>query len=210
MTLIEDHAVVVFQGDGTTDHGRDRDKPDDLGGGYALMTAGWFSALYPQKRATFCNRGLAGERVHDLLQRWDADCLDLDPTWVSILIGVNNTRRRFDKNDPTPIADFERDYRALLDRTLSRPAVRVITAEPFMLALNEQQQAMRPDLDEKIDVVRRLASEFGTIHLPLDSIFSEAATQREAEYWLFDGVLLTTAGAALIAQTWLRAVEAIT
>jgi lysophospholipase L1-like esterase len=209
MTKLKDHAVVVFQGDGTTDHGRDRDNPNDLGGGYALMTAGWFSALYPQKRVTFYNRGTAGARVKDLVERWDADCLDLSPTWVSILIGVNNTRRRFDQNDPTTMLSFEHDYRILLDRTLSKPAVKIITMEPFMLVLNDQQVAMRLDLDEKIEVVRRLAREFDTIHIPLDSIFAEAATLREAEYWLYDGVLLTNAGAALIAQSWLKVVEAI-
>lgn len=209
MTLIQDNAKVLFLGDGTTDHGRDRENPNDLGGGYAMMSAGWFSLLHPPKRATFFNRGLAGDRVKDLLQRLETDCFALAPTCVSIIIGVNNTRRRYDRNDPTPIEDFEQDYRAVLQQIQDRLHPQLIVGEPFMLALTAEQQSWRADLEEKIEVVRQLSREFDAIHLPLDTIFAEAAKQNEPAYWLFDGVLLTPAGAALIAQTWLKAVAAI-
>lgn len=208
-TQIQDNARILFQGDSITDHNRSRTDLSDLGSGYALMTAGWFSALYPQKRVTFTNRGISGNRVVDLLARWDADCIALQPTWVSILIGVNDMWRRYDSNDPTSVSDFEINYRRLLETTVAQLNPTIILCEPFLLPVYEQQRSWREDIDPKIEVVRKLSREFNTILIPLDTLFAEAAQQREAAYWLPDGVHTSPAGAALIAQAWLKAVDAL-
>lgn len=75
-TMIHDNDVVLFQGDSITDAGRNYRDPGDLGLGYPLFTAAWFSALYPTKRVRFINRGISGNRAKDLRARWQADCLD--------------------------------------------------------------------------------------------------------------------------------------
>ncbi len=207
--LIQDKALVLFQGDSITDDGRSRQDLTSLGEGYALITAAWFSALHPQKRVSFHNRGVSGDRVKDLLRRWETDCLALAPNWISILIGVNDMWRRYDSNDPTTTGQFESNYRRLLDQTYSRLNPQVILCEPFLLPLNDQQKTWRDDLDPKIEVVQRLAREYNTILVPLDTVFAEAAQQREPDYWLPDGVHTSPAGAGLIAQSWLKAVKAI-
>src|SRR5215217_1440945 len=112
MTLIADNAVVLFQGDSITDAGR-LDSADGMGFGYANYAAAWFSALYPEKRVRFLNRGISGNRAVDLERRWQADCLDLKPDWVSILIGINDTWRRYDGNDPTSTEQYITSYRAI-------------------------------------------------------------------------------------------------
>jgi acyl-CoA thioesterase-1 len=207
-TRIQDNAVVLFQGDSITEHGRVREDPADMGAGYALIASAWFSLLHPRKRVAFLNRGIGGNRVTDLTERWEVDCITLAPNWVSILVGVNNTWRRFDGNDPTSVEDFERDYRALLNQTYERLNPQVILCEPFLVPVREEQKLWREDLEPKIEVVRRLSREFNTILVPLDSIFAQAAQQREATFWLSDGVHATPAGAALIAHAWLKAVDA--
>ena len=65
-SLIEDGATVLFQGDSITDSDRNRYDGNHLGSGYALMAAGWFSALYPEKSVNFLNRGISGDRAVDL------------------------------------------------------------------------------------------------------------------------------------------------
>lgn len=208
---IQDDALVLFQGDSITDAGRDRAVPKDMGTGYAMMAASWFNALYPERRVKFRNRGIGGDRVKDLLVRWDTDTTQMKPTWLSILAGVNNTWRAFDNNDPTSPAVFERQYRRLLNRTLEGlPGVRIVLCDPFMLPVSEWQQTWRPDLEAKIAIVQQLAREYNTVHVPLDSIFSEAKARRNSKFWLPDGVHPSQAGAALIAQSWLRAVGAMT
>src|SRR3982750_155720 len=124
--LIADHSVVLFQGDSITDAGR-LDSADGMGFGYANLAAAWFSALYPEKRVRFINKGISGNRVVDLARRWQTDCLDLKPDWVSILIGINDVWRRYDSNDPTSVVDYESGYRALLRHTSDKlPGVRLI------------------------------------------------------------------------------------
>lgn len=88
--LIKQGDTVLFQGDSITDAGRDRSNGADLGRGYALMAAGWFNALFPEVGAKFLNRGISGNRVKDLQARWQQDCVDLQPDWVSIYIGIND------------------------------------------------------------------------------------------------------------------------
>ncbi|HET9111251.1 MAG TPA: GDSL family lipase, partial [Ktedonobacterales bacterium] len=61
----------------------------------------------------------------------------------------------------------------------------------------------------KIQIVRRLAREFGALLTPLDGLFAQAATRREPAFWADDGVHPTPAGHALIAQVWLRTVGAL-
>jgi lysophospholipase L1-like esterase len=209
MPIIEDNALVLFQGDSITDCGRNYTDGNDLGTGYAMLVAAWFSAAYPEKRVRFLNRGISGHRVADLRARWQQDCLDLRPTWVSILIGVNDTWRRYDSNDPTPAEAFERDYRAILAATRDRLGARLILCEPFLLPVPDDRIAWREDLDPKIAAVRRLAREFDALYVPLDGLFAAAATRREPAFWLPDGVHPTPAGHALIAQAWLKAVGAL-
>ncbi|MBN1877338.1 MAG: SGNH/GDSL hydrolase family protein [Anaerolineae bacterium] len=207
--FIEDNAIVLFQGDSITDAGHSRSNDDDLGHGYAAMVAAWFSAMYPEKHVRFLNRGISGNRVKDLRARWQVDCLDLHPTWVSILIGVNDTWRRYDSHDPTSTEAYERDYRAILEVVHDTLGARLIVMEPFLLPIPADREGWRVDLDPKIAVARKLAREFDALFVPLDGPFAAAATRREMEFWLPDGVHPTPAGHAFIAQAWLRSVGAL-
>lgn len=209
MTKIEHNATVLFQGDSITDAGRSRENDSDLGHGYAAMTAAWFSALYPESNVRFLNRGISGNRAKDLQARWQVDCLDLAPTWVSILIGINDTWRRYDSDDPTSAEAYEAAFRDILTQTRDRLDAQIIILEPFVLPTPPDRATWRVDLDPKLAVARKLAREFNALFVPLDGPFAAAATQREMAFWLGDGVHPTPAGHALIAQAWLRAVEAI-
>ncbi|HZC05929.1 MAG TPA: SGNH/GDSL hydrolase family protein [Ktedonobacterales bacterium] len=209
MLRIAEGETVLFQGDSITDADRARFYLDDLGRGYALMTAGWFGARYPERGVRFLNRGIGGDRVVDLLARWDDDCLALRPDVLSILVGINETWRAFDAGDPTPVEVFERDYRELLTRARDAlPATRLILMEPFSLPISPAREAWRADLDPKIQAVRRLARAFGALLVPLDGLFAQAAARREATFWAEDGVHPTPAGHALIARAWLSAIGA--
>lgn len=204
--ILTDQARVLFIGDSVTDVGRSRQDDSDLGGGYPMMIASWFSARYPARCITFLNRGISGNRVKDLKARWTQDCLNLKPTVVSILIGINDTWRRFDKNDPTSTESYERDYRAILESTRQALNARMVLCEPFVLPVPPDRRAWREDLDPRIQVVRQLAVEYNAVLVPLDGLFAQAAAaRRDPAYWLPDGVHPTRAGHALISQAWLSA-----
>ncbi len=207
--LFDKGDVVLFQGDSITDAGRNREEPYHLGYGYAMMAASWFQALYPERGVSFLNRGIGGDRVKDLSVRWQKDCLDLKPTWLSLLIGINDTWRRYDRNEATSADSYEAHYRALLERISAVLEVRLILCEPFVLPVGADRDRWREDLDPKIAVVRRLAREFDALYVPFDGLFAQAAAQREPAFWASDGVHPTPAGHAFMAQAWLRAVNAL-
>jgi len=182
-TLIEDGAVVLFQGDSITDCGRDRDNDLDLGSGYPNMVAAWFSAIYPEKKVKFINRGISGDRGNDC--------------W-----------RRYDSNDPTSVDDFASGYRKILTQIRDNLDARIILCEPFVLPVPEDRKQWREDIDPKIHAVRELAMEFNTLYIPLDGIFAAASAKREPAFWAPDGVHPSQAGHALIARAWLETVKA--
>ncbi len=198
--------LVLFQGDSITDAGRSRSDDNQLGSGYAALVAAWYTASHPGRRVRFLNRGISGNRVQDLRARWQSDCLDLRPNVVSILIGINDTWRRYDANDPTTAAVYAEDYRAILGAVRDLGA-RLVILEPFLLPTPPDRLAWREDLDPKIQVARSLAREFEALYVPLDGLFAAASTRRAPELWATDGVHPAPTGHALIAQAWLEAVE---
>lgn len=196
--------TILFQGDSITDAGRDKNDPHHLGNGYANMVAAIFNALHPELRLRFINRGLSGNRAADLAARWHEDCIALRPSWVSILIGINDTWRRYDRNEPTEAGQFEAHYRKLLNDTQQQIGAKLILCEPFLLPCPPDREKWREDLDPKIQVVRRLAREFQAIYVPLDGLFAASSMKREPEFWAHDGVHPSQAGHALIAHHWLK------
>ncbi|MGG6310882.1 SGNH/GDSL hydrolase family protein [Paenibacillus macerans] len=199
--------VILFQGDSITDWGRNYEDGASLGAGYPLLIASRLGYLFPEKNLTFLNRGISGNRAVDLQNRWDRDCLELKPTWVSIYIGINDTWRHYDNNDETTAEQFEAVYRNILERTREKLDAGLILIEPFVLPVPEDRREWRADLDPKIAVVRDLAREFGALYVPLDGLFAAASTKAEPAYWSPDGVHPSPAGHALIADAWIKAVR---
>ncbi len=204
---IKDGTTVLFQGDSITDAGRNRDDPFDMGSGYASTASSWFLAAYPHLDVEFLNRGISGNRIGDLMERWREDCLSLKPDWVSILIGINDCARRYDGADPTPVSEFKARYHRLLEWTKRELNADLILMEPFLLPISEERRQWREDLDPKIHAVRELAREYQAVYVPLDGVFAQAASGRPVEFWAQDGVHPSPPGHSLIAQNWLAAME---
>ena len=196
---------ILFQGDSITDAGRIREDAAGLGGGYAMMAASQMQALHPGLGLTFVNKGISGNRAVDLAGRWQQDCLDLKPNWVSILIGVNDCWRRFDANDPTPAEVFEKNYREILERSRNQ-GIGIIICEPFVLPCPPDRAAWREDLDPKIHVARKLAREFAARLVPYDGVFAAHSLLRPPAFWTPDGVHPSLPGHALMAREWISAV----
>ncbi|MDD4297837.1 MAG: SGNH/GDSL hydrolase family protein [Ruminiclostridium sp.] len=203
MNMFKTNDVVLFQGDSITDVSRSREDDSLLGKGYPMMIRASYFSKYPEARITFLNRGISGNRVKDLQNRLQKDFIDLKPTWISILIGVNDCWRRYDRNDPTSAEEFEERYRDLLTKLRQNTDAKLILCEPFLLHVTPDKAKWREDLDPKIAVVRKLAKEFSTLLVPLDNIFINAAAKRSPEFWSADGVHPTDAGHALIMRAWL-------
>ncbi|ROS76646.1 SGNH/GDSL hydrolase family protein [Cellulomonas sp. PhB143] len=187
----------LFVGDSITDCGR-RDDADGLGDGYVRMVARDLAGAGAQ----VVNRGVGGDRARDLRARWRADVAVHAPTTLTVLVGVNDTWRRYDRDDPTTTASFESDYRAVLASV--GPEVRLVLMEPFLVPVTPEQARWREDLDPKIAVVQALAAEHGARLVPLDGLMTEAAERHGAAATAADGVHPTPLGHRLVADAWLE------
>ena len=204
---------ILFQGDSITDAGRDRTRREvndaqALGRGYAYLAAARLLADQPRQGLMIWNRGISGNRVPDLLARWQADCIDLQPDVVSILIGVNDLWHKFDGRYTGSVADYEQGYRELLEQTRQAlPRAEIVIGEPFVLRCGAVSSRWFPEFDQRREVAGRLAREFQTSFVPFQSSFERALTDGSPPaYWAADGVHPTAAGHQLLADTWLRVV----
>ncbi len=198
---------ILFQGDSITDAGRSREDLTDLGPGYPRYAAALLRERHPDREWTFINRGVSGNRTGDLLARWQEDCLALKPDLVSILVGINDTWRAFDQNLPTTVEQFEANYRRLLEEVRRGTQAKILMLEPFVLHNTPDKDAWRADLDPKIEAVRRLAREYADGYVPLDGLFAAACVEQGPLHWSADGVHPAQAGARLIADAYVQAVE---
>jgi acyl-CoA thioesterase-1 len=190
---------IVFIGDSVTDCGRRDDAPDYLGDGYVRRIA----EKLPDRR--IINVGIGGNRVVDLRDRWHIDVVEQKPDILSVYIGINDTWRRYDENDPTTAESFEADYRVCLAELGG--ASTLILIEPFVLPVTEEQEHWHEDLDEKRAVVALLAAEFGAGFVPLQSLLAAAAEDHGAAALAQDGVHPTDLGHRLIADAWLEVAQ---
>ena len=201
--MADNDLTVLFIGDSVTDCGRRDDADRGLGNGYVRLVDEAFTA--GGTPANIVNRGISGNRVRDLKARWQADAVALKPTLLSVMIGVNDTWRRYDENDPTTVEAFEADYRSLLEALPGRDEMALVLMEPFLLPVTAGKEKWREDLDPKIAVVRALAAEFGAILVPADEYLNDIdvpLTEIAA-----DGVHPTELGHQLLARLWLDTIE---
>lgn len=204
--LFPDGARILFQGDSITDgnRGRTPDPNHVLGHGYQALIASRFGADFPGQQLTFLNRGISGNKVSDLAQRWQQDAIDLRPDYLSILVGIN------DLNAGVSAVEFEQQYdRLLAATTKALPAVKLILGEPFGLPVGPKKSSwasFRVDLEERQAVVARLGRKYHATVVPFQKMFDEATRHAGAEYWIWDGIHPTYAGHQLMADAWVRAV----
>ena len=206
--MLRAHDCILFIGDSVTDAGRSRVDGSSLGDGYVRDVAATLASRHPELGVTVLNRGVGGDRAADLQVRWTRDCLDLEPTVVTVLIGINDTWRRFDFDDPTTTEAYEASLRDILTRARDGLSPRLVLIEPFALLLPPVTARWRSDLDPRIGVIHRLALEYGAALVPADALFAGWALEYGAQALTADGVHATALGHDLLAGAWLDAVGA--
>ena len=199
---------ILFQGDSITDAGRDRksEKANDtpgLGKGYPLLAAGELLSEHPELKLEILNRGISGNKVPDLAARWQADCIDLQPNVLSILIGVNDIWHKLNGKYEGTIDDYANGYRKLIEDTQSKlPNTRIVICEPFVLKCGAVNDKWFPEFDQRREAAVKLAEDLKLTLVAFQQMFNRAVEQAPPNYWAADGVHPTLAGHALMAHEW--------
>jgi lysophospholipase L1-like esterase len=206
--------VILFQGDSITDAGRDKtneqaNNPGSFGSGYAYLAAANILNTMASEQPVIYNRGISGNKVYQLADRWQKDCLDIKPKVLSILIGVNDFWHMIDGKYDGTVEKYENDYRQLLVRTKEMlPEVKLIICEPFaVLGCSAVTKKWYPAFNTYRATAKKLAGEFDAVFIPFQAIFDEAQKQVPGKYWTGDGVHPSMAGNSLMAEAWLKAVK---
>ncbi len=189
--------VNVFIGDSVTDCGRDIEPP--FGDGYVREIA-----RSGELSGQIINVGTSGHRLIDLEKRWQVDVLEHKPTLVSVAIGINDTWRRYDDNDPTSLEDFRERYLRVLQTTKAAFKPQFVLCEPFLLAVRDEMNTWREDLDPKIEVVHEMAKEFDAVLVPFDKYLNELALTIPMVEIAEDGIHPTVFAHAEMAKLWLK------
>ena len=209
---LKKEAVILFQGDSITDYGRRREvttfnSPEALGYGYASRIASALALNYASLTPRIYNRGVSGDKVYQLRDRWQTDCYDLQPDVLSVLIGVNDFWHAIEGHyDGTPEV-YRRDYLALMEQTRERlPDTQLVICEPYAInGVKAVTDAWYPQFDEIRAAAREVADRYADVFVPFQSVFDRALDVAPASYWTGDGVHANLAGSQLMAQAWLEA-----
>ena len=215
-TALSDGATVLFQGDSITDARRDRrtqgqaNNPRAMGDGYPMLIGCELLRDHPTLGLRVFNRGISGNKVPDLQARWQADCLDMKPSVLSILIGVNDIWHKLNGRYEGTVADYQREFTELLTETRQAlPKTTIVVCEPFVLRCGAVKENWFPEFDERRAAAKEVATAAKTLWVPFQTMFDEAvAAGSQPQYWAADGVHPSMAGHSLMAKAW-RAVVGI-
>ena len=206
--------VILFQGDSITDAGRNREEKTfnhtrALGNGYALLATSKLLYDHANKDLQVYNRGISGNKVYQLAGRWDIDCLELKPSILSILIGVNDFWHLLNGEYSGTLETYRNDLKTLLESTKKKlPDIKLIIGEPFAVpdvkAVNSQWY---PRFYEYQKAAREIAVQFNAAFIPYQSVFDKALKIAPGPYWTHDGVHPSLAGSQLMAEAWLKAID---
>jgi lysophospholipase L1-like esterase len=211
---IQKNDIILLQGDSITDSGRGKTRTEPnstqaLGNGYALGVASTLLLKHPDKDLKFFNKGISGNKVYQLAERWQADCLDIKPNILSIHIGVNDFWHTLTNGYKGTVQTYIDDYKKLLDTTKTQlPNVKLIICEPFaVLGVRSVDEKWYPTFNLFREAASSIADQHDAPFVPYQAAFDKAIKLAPPAYWTGDGVHPSVAGAALMAQTWLEAVK---
>ena len=130
--------------------------------------------------ATVVNKGVAGHRMYDLEARWTTDVLALTPSAVTVLIGINDTWRRYDRGLLSPVPEFEASLDRVLTLTGEKGGLRLDTPDAIRRGLSRYPEVVSASTvtgDADV-VVQVFASDMRHFERVLERIAGEPFVER--------------------------------
>ncbi len=215
ITSCTNSTKVVFLGDSITQQGENSEGE----GTYK----GFITSLRENvsQEVELINKGIGGNKVSDLLLRYNDDVLKLKPNIVFIYIGINDVWHKYDWGTGSDIDIYEKGLRKIIT-DIKAVGAKIILCTPTVIGENsgefklnnnfkdiDTMEIMNRDLDAFSDVVRNLSSEFSTDLLDLRKKFKKYISENNDQNMpkgvlTSDGVHLNNEGNKLIADEMIK------
>ena len=206
---VQDNETFLLIGDSITDCGR-RGAEAPLGNGYVRLFTERVTARYPERMIRYANKGVGGNKITDLKQRWQDDVIRQRPDWLSIKIGITDANSHLRGQgrrgllDPVSPGIFAAVYDELLDWTRRELECPIVLLTPFYLSTDTSGRTRRSEvlalLPEYIETVVRMSEKYGTRLVRLHDIFQEHLKYRETDTFCAEPVHPNQAGHMVIAD----------
>ena len=209
--IFQENSKIIMIGDSITDCGRTRpvaERLESLGNGYVNIAAGHLNSAYPELKLHILNMGISADAVRDLKARWQTDVIDQKPTWVTIMIGINDVLRQFSRPFMNETHIYIDEYAKTLDELIkvTLPLVEgIILISPYYLEPNRNDDVRRT-MDSYRSEMKRVASEYGLIYVDVQEEFDKVLEYRHSTWISSDRVHPNIIGHTIIAKAFLKGI----
>lgn len=183
---VKNGQTILFIGDSITDMGR-RDTERPLGGGYVKLFSDFMTIREPGKKVRVINKGIGGETIEGLRNRWSDDVLRHKPDWLSVKIGINDLHGylRQDAEMVTPDI-YERAYEDILSRTKKElPKCGILLIDPFFISIDKSENSYRKEvmnlIGTYIRTVHKMSQKYKTQLVKTHDIFQKLLKYNDAD-----------------------------
>jgi len=211
---IAKNSKLLFIGDSITDCGRampvgEGRSDNDYGRGYVNLIRGLFAVDYVDNPVRIINMGISGNTVRDLKERWERDVLDMNPDWVSVMIGINDVCKQFvsplEKEKHINLEEF----RETLDELVAKTADKVsgmILLTPFFIEARKDDP-IRKMTDEYCNAVKDIAEKYSTVFVDTQAAMDKLMNHINGAEITFERVHPDVKGHMAIAKAFMNAVK---
>lgn len=197
--------TVLFIGDSITDCGR-RGPEAPLGSGYVKMFTEMLIVRHPGTAVTVVNKGIGGDTVTGLRDRWHDDVIRNRPNWLSVKIGINDLHGTLRQDpDPIPPERYREAYDDILRRTRERlPRCKLLLIDPFYISTETDPTSFRSSvleiLPRYLRVVRDMSRKYGALHVRTHEVFRRLLKTHEPDVFCAEPVHPNHTGHFVIAD----------
>ncbi|MEH7388021.1 SGNH/GDSL hydrolase family protein [Bacillus sp. JJ1521] len=193
---------IVFIGDSITWWGIS--EKDTIGTGYVRLLHDYLKVAYPERDLEIINKGISGNRVTDLAERWDQDVISFRPDIVSISIGINDVWRQVDSPEIEQVLPqkFEEVFEFLLASIKQKTNASIVLMDPTVISEDIQGKG-NIMLKPYIENIHRLAEKYKAVVVPTHRAFITFLEHKKDFQLTIDGVHMNSAGNMLMAKTWI-------
>ncbi|MBM7579657.1 SGNH/GDSL hydrolase family protein [Jeotgalibacillus terrae] len=200
--------TFLFVGDSITESGRQQD-PEHIGNGYVRMIKDQLLTDYPNDSFQVVNKGVGGNRITDLDNRWGEDVISAKADYTTISIGINDVWRQLDSpglEQVTP-EKFEHIYRKLLERLIHSTETLIFLMEPSIIEEDPSSKGNQL-LKTYVEIVKKMADEYHVNLVPVHQSFLKEI-DNGGDPLTTDGVHMTDRGNVVLAKEWVQKFKTI-